>query len=59
MANFGDLYDSSYGNEFGFVSSNLELDLNVVVRVLWVFASKFFVFGRNHNSQWLWKVMRQ
>ena len=36
--------DFDYGNEFGFVSSDLEVDLDVFVRVLWVFASSSFFF---------------
>ena len=43
VANFFDLGDSGYGNEFGFVSSNLEVDLDVVVRVLWALTSFFFL----------------
>ena len=44
VANFVDLGDFGYGNEFGFASSDLEVDLEVVVRVLWALAS-FFFFG--------------
>ena len=58
VANFVDLGDFGYGNEFGFASSDLEVDLEVVVRVLWALAS-FFFLGRNHNGLWLWVVIRQ